>query len=134
MAAPLSRAEIAAAEVDPGLMLLALERIADFHVRRRRKGHMLRECAEAYFEFFDVDPPSSPDAVSPDDLLGIAALAARLGALAALIESGQIVAPPAAGAMSPDAMVAAASTARITFTDGEWRFQLLDFIARAGRA
>lgn len=116
--------------VDPDLVLTVLEDLADASTRGKEDGDLLVACAAAYVEYAGIDAAPGVDALDEADLLTIIALISRVNALSALLASGSI----APGAFDPEALAAAAASARLTDAGDPPVFQLLDFLAHANRA
>ncbi len=122
---------LSAVQVDPDLMLVVLEEIADTYARRsRKKEDVFALCAAAYIEFAGVDARHGLDSFSANDMQAIAALVSRLAAMSELGEQGHL---------KPDqfpveVMAEAACTAQLVTGNGGPGFQLLDFLAHVERA
>lgn len=124
-------AELAAIEVDPELLILALERLASAPPKKSRDASgMAVLCARAFGEFYGLDGPEAVETFTPSDALAFGALILRVSALGTLIEGKQVKLE----GFDPEAIAEAAATARIVIGKGAPQFQIFDFIARAGKA
>lgn len=135
---PFSPERIAAAEIEPDLMLLALETAADSVAgKRRREPDTVAACAMAYVEYIGLDAEPGEDVLTEADLLVIAALASRMAALSDVLEQRHLAnrmgSPDADGLLSRWAVIEAACSTPLLHKDGRPQFQLLDFLARASQ-
>jgi hypothetical protein len=119
---------LAEVEVEPELFLAAIDDLAEAAtLPRRERPNVLRVALDSYWDFYGLDPDT---AAAPEDVVGMAALAARIAAAAEVMEQAGIIDD---GERLP-AIAEAACAARLIDKDGRPGFQLLDFLAALARA
>jgi hypothetical protein len=127
---------VAAAEVDPELVMMVIEDIADRPAPDTRDGiELFATCAAAYFDFTGIEAEPGEDALEEEDLVVIVALASRVTALSGLAVAGHLdhkKSPATEEGMM--AVAVAASRATLLHRDGQPSFQLLEFLTLLQRA
>jgi hypothetical protein len=119
---------LAEVEVDPDAFVAVLDGLAEAAaLPRRKRPDMMTVTVESYCDFYGLDPDA---ATTPEDIVEMAALAARISAAAEVMAQAGIVADP----HRVTAMATAACSARLIDKDGRPAFQLLDFLAVMARA
>jgi hypothetical protein len=127
---------VAAAEVDPELVMMVIEDIADRPAPDTRDGiELFATCAAAYVDFTGIEAEPGEDALEEEDLVVIVALASRVTALSGLAVAGHLdhkKSPATEEGMM--AVAVAASRATLLHRDGQPSFQLLEFLTLLQRA
>ena len=119
---------LAEVEVEPELFVAAIDDLVEaVALARRQRRSLVTVALDCYCDFYGLDPDAAAD---PEDMLGMAALAARIAAAADVMEQAGIT---DAGERTP-AIAEAACAARLIDKDGRPGFQLLDFLAALARA
>lgn len=125
---PLASPELLAAiDVDPDLFLFALEELGDAVARRQKRIDPIAATLVSYCDYHGLDPD---DALEPETLLAMAALAARIAAFFAMMER----LPPSGDPERLPALAEAACRVRLIEQGGSPAFQMLDFLAALSRA
>jgi len=127
--------ELNAVDVDPDLMRIAVEDVADGTKAGNPEPDLLVTCASAYVEYIGIEAEPGEDALTEDDLLVIQALVCRMLALVGVVEQGHL-----SDRMASDdddgrlAAIEAACTTRLIDRGGRPAFQLLDYLAHLSQA
>jgi phage I-like protein len=127
---------VAAAEVDPELVMMVIEDIAGRSELEAQVGiELFATCAAAYADYMGIEATPGEDAFEEEEIVVIAALASRVTALSKLTEAGHLdhkMSPAAEEGMV--AVAVAASRATLLHRDGLPTFQLLEFLNQLQRA
>jgi hypothetical protein len=114
--------------LEPELFIAVFDDLSEaIGQRRRRRTNLVDAMLISYCRFYDIDPDQALD---PQTMLEMAALASRLSALVDALEKSGVEGDPE----RTPAVAEAACAARLIERDGRPAFQLLDFLAVLARA